>query len=498
MGTELRVYAFNKEEVSVLLQISHSAPFPSSPFAQTPPGDKEINPAIKEKFIREGILDEKGITPSWKEIVDTISEPSWELTLIEGLDLTPRLTRYFPILTSNLYAGYFQDEGDIHQLSVFYTPSQIMEEVLRHLPGDGTVSCLASNLPFRELVASLSIIDLFRTVYLESYIERRTDFLVEFTPSDLYYIFEKGLETNDLRWCVTIGRIFSPQDIFLIRERVGDILKDMEKHGLVQSSNPHEDEPSYRLSDSMVGFCKSLLQINSFLAFKAQALKNDGAGFAFGLICGIKESALFTFKEVSPNMYTDISHPQKTAISRYMETVFQKIQESSGVLPANAHKICVRCSREIVSEERFCTFCGTAVASASPAETESPVVVKKKEEKKAQTCSGCKTENSMNAHFCRECGKKLDSDTMKACPMCNRLVKVESLFCRYCGFNFSKEKPLVSKPQKESVSRFEAGPVAKPVAVPISKPTGLFNCPSCNKQVRTESRFCRFCGHRFK
>lgn len=492
MGSEVQAFAFTREELSVLLKISHSEPSPGSPLAQLSPGESEMGATLKNTFIQQGIVDEKGdkITLQWKEIVDVLSLPSWELTLIEAPDMIPRLVRYYPVPSGTQFVSYSQDEKDLHTISFFYTTARIAEEFHSRVRESEPIIALARDLPLAESLALLSVVDLYRNVYLESYMERCPDFLLELTPADLLYIFEKGHETNDFRWLVTIARIFSPRDLSLKKELLEESLKDMEHRQLVKIATSSQNELAYQISDGLERLCRALLDIRSFFALKVHDLRKNCTDTPLGLIYGRSGGIMISFREVSQDVRMDISHPQRSVISPQLETIFRKIEESSGKLSLKVQTHCAKCSRDFSGQERFCTFCGNLADPASSARAA------KKQQKdgvqKSQQCPYCMKFNFIDAHFCRECGKRLSLDVKKICPQCNKSIKGESRFCRYCGRNFTGEQIPVSNLNQE------AGGHIDEKKEPQSPGEALKPCPRCAKGIRRESLFCRFCGYNFR
>ena len=491
MGTELQTYAFNSEELSFLLKLSLSSPSQDSPLAQVSSSAESTVAPVRERLIHDQILESQGdiLTSPWKEILEALADPLWEITLAESQRLIPCLSRYYPLRSRNQYLGFAQVEPDLYHLSFFHSPPLLLKELTGLLPGDTTENQSATVLPFGEFIALLSIMDIFRTIYLESYIERCPDFIVEFTPNDLFFVLDKGLTINDYRWCVPVGRIFSPQPLLFTVEQVAELLKDMESRQLLKHAESHDNEPAYRLTANLEKVCKWLLEIERFLTLKARPLKSKGHCFSLALVCGRRENTQFLLRENTSTMSVDMSTVRKSLISEYMEQAFRHIEESVWIESPEVSAACVRCSEKISGEERFCSSCGTAVASASPVKEAAPGGEQKEEQTK-RICPFCGTRNQLNAQFCKECGKKINAGAVKSCPRCTRQVKEESLFCRHCGHSLTGIRP-----QKQSLSIPAPGKEAKDMEKQSHEQ--LKNCPSCKKQVRQECLFCRFCGYRF-
>ncbi|MGZ8984274.1 MAG: zinc ribbon domain-containing protein [Methylotenera sp.] len=90
-------------------------------------------------------------------------------------------------------------------------------------------------------------------------------------------------------------------------------------------------------------------------------------------------------------------------------------------------------------------------------------------------CS-CGTTNVPNAKFCKGCGidiKSLSdafSEGFKSCPSCNTNLKQESKFCEKCGYKF-----------------------VEPAAIMAT--FAAHACPSCSVAMQPGAKFCGSCGH---
>jgi len=82
------------------------------------------------------------------------------------------------------------------------------------------------------------------------------------------------------------------------------------------------------------------------------------------------------------------------------------------------------------------------------------------------------------------------AEEQQICPNCGNFNRAEARFCSKCGHVF--KPPAVSTSPAPSTP----APVStlKPVAAPA--PTAGMNlCPTCGKEVSSDTRFCRHCGH---
>ena len=96
---------------------------------------------------------------------------------------------------------------------------------------------------------------------------------------------------------------------------------------------------------------------------------------------------------------------------------------------------------------------GTAPpAGAAPAVAAAPTVA----------CPKCSTPNPADAKFCRNCGNKMQNNTMK-CGKCGNEVPSDSKFCPECGNQLKGSK----------------------------------NCPKCGKESPMNAKFCPECGTGF-
>ncbi|HSA35944.1 MAG TPA: SPFH domain-containing protein [Methanomassiliicoccales archaeon] len=78
------------------------------------------------------------------------------------------------------------------------------------------------------------------------------------------------------------------------------------------------------------------------------------------------------------------------------------------------------------------------------------------------TCSKCSTPNPVDGKFCRNCGNKMQNNTVK-CSKCSNEVPSDSKFCPECGQQLKGNK----------------------------------NCPKCNKESPMNAKFCPECGTSF-
>jgi len=77
-------------------------------------------------------------------------------------------------------------------------------------------------------------------------------------------------------------------------------------------------------------------------------------------------------------------------------------------------------------------------------------------------CSKCSTPNPVDGKFCRNCGNKMQNNTVK-CSKCSNEVPSDSKFCPECGQQLKGNK----------------------------------NCPKCNKESPMNAKFCPECGTSF-
>lgn len=104
------------------------------------------------------------------------------------------------------------------------------------------------------------------------------------------------------------------------------------------------------------------------------------------------------------------------------------------------------------------------------------------------TCPNCNAPISVNAKFCRECGKPIEiaeqeptpspsptlASTQATCPHCGALISPTAKFCRECGSTIEPQKP---------------------VQAPQPVPPGETSCPHCGAVISSTAKFCKTCGN---
>ena len=139
-------------------------------------------------------------------------------------------------------------------------------------------------------------------------------------------------------------------------------------------------------------------------------------------------------------------------------------EEKQEELERTHHK-CGFCGGYVPREMNFCTRCGKRVGELDN-----------------KTCPSCKCHTPVSLLFCVKCGERFPDSLIeeelsapfvkRGCPRCGGVLNTGDNFCEHCGTESS------SKDQKEL--------------------DGLLRCPSCNKYVGDDLRFCIFCGEPLK
>lgn len=101
-------------------------------------------------------------------------------------------------------------------------------------------------------------------------------------------------------------------------------------------------------------------------------------------------------------------------------------------------------------------------------------------------CPKCKTANSKNTKFCRNCGEKL----VNKCPKCGADVSLGIKFCPECGSTMKKENHC---PSCNAVvpDGMKFCPECGSSMIPIINKN---LCPHCNAEIPEGKKFCGECG----
>lgn len=63
-------------------------------------------------------------------------------------------------------------------------------------------------------------------------------------------------------------------------------------------------------------------------------------------------------------------------------------------------------------------------------------------------CTNCGAQIKINAKFCPECGKKIETDTSNCCPECGNEIDEDEEFCSKCGKSLKPKTASVKKEHK--------------------------------------------------
>lgn len=122
-------------------------------------------------------------------------------------------------------------------------------------------------------------------------------------------------------------------------------------------------------------------------------------------------------------------------------------------------------------------------------------------------CNDCGEEIIRSDRYCKHCGVKLTEKNSKKikCPECGNFIEEDLDFCENCGFKLNKDLNYVIKESntkscpkcfnKNNINAEFCGNCGE--TLPIVTNLNLIKCPECNKLVREDVNFCRFCGHDF-
>lgn len=83
------------------------------------------------------------------------------------------------------------------------------------------------------------------------------------------------------------------------------------------------------------------------------------------------------------------------------------------------------------------------------------------------------------------------ADEQLVCPKCGHFNRAGARFCSACGHVFNAAP--VAAPPVQAAPVAPAAAVAAPAGQPA--PAAKIACPTCGKEVSSDTRFCRHCGH---
>jgi hypothetical protein len=504
-------YAFSTEELSLLLRFCPSLPAdsPLLPLASrisARPDDNNALLGLKSK----GVLDGDGrTTDEWKMILEGIAKPHWELSLLchRWKDRILRHHYFTSPQGQHSFSRYFREEENLHVFMIHRDLMALREALLRAfssevMPLPGKVDL---HLTFREFVALMGIIDLQRTSYLVSFIERSPLYSSDFSLSELCYAMGKGVSTPDPRWCVTLASIFTPREISFSREHVSTALLDLEKRSLLSSTVRKGEEQVFRPAASLNELFMALREVSAMTALRAVARDAlSRKAFALVVIQGREGVVSFDMRGEEDDTPVTIFTYAEKEVSECLKSLFRNIGIKAGI-----------------SEEEK-SFLEPEKTDSS--DRKQPVAPREEEGKAPQSdqkipCPECGAENQGGAFSCHECASRLPAvERLITCPGCQKQISFESRFCRYCRFSLAEDEseasgdlkhsspergkgePMVES-QRENPGRPAAGERHMVENSPGSdrKDAHLFRsmrfCPECSREVHRESQFCRFCGH---
>lgn len=95
---------------------------------------------------------------------------------------------------------------------------------------------------------------------------------------------------------------------------------------------------------------------------------------------------------------------------------------------------CPKCGRMIPSKLKFCTYCGTKLATQEQKQVSEPEPPKQE----TVACSSCGHHISPKLEFCRYCGAKAETaqrgkERYVFCTKCGKRIPASLKFCTYCG-----------------------------------------------------------------
>jgi hypothetical protein len=224
----------------------------------------------------------------------------------------------------------------------------------------------SDSLSRAEFTAFVALVDAYREVRLQAFLERRANGTNRFDRDLLLRQLQAGLDSRDARWLAGAVADSGPSPFELDPDLLDDGLARLESRGWIENDNSAAD-----VLLPLVPFCESLA--NTLPCFSSHV---DGAGARSSLLVfrGRDTFWIFEHLDAEPPAVQLVATGGAGLEGLVQAQLHSLLLRSDAEKEADQRPACSRCGAEVGLQAAFCAACGATLraAVAQPDDTQEP------------------------------------------------------------------------------------------------------------------------------